>query len=668
MIKNEESIFKSLKNDFENAKKAKVQIDKLIASWNDLYYGKDKTGANKQFLMKEVAKMIEYQKPNVTEPFLSTNSPIKVPYAGNVASATEIENYLNGVFIGDINREEFINDLVDILLREGTVWTRTGWVRQQKNKRVARVRTMEELIEEGVEPEEIHQIDENLFQVINTELVTTKNHPNSRVCRNENIFPDPTARQEKELNFVIEKRYVTLYDLYSMGIYPKSKLDTLKSLMSNSSGQTHTKDVLEQARDDESLEYGFDSNMVSDDINRMKVQLIEYWGYYDIHGTNKRTPMIASWIYEHDLLLEIDESPLPSGNIPYRRAVYSSRPFSLWGNSLAFFLGETQNVKNGITRSILDSAALANSGQKFVQRGAVDFTNFNRLKNKERYIMVNRPDGIQDGKFNPIPSSTFNLMQMVSSESSQLAGVDGAPAISNDNVAKDNADQLSLSQQKMISIVRSVSGLLGRNAKEWVSMAEEFLDDKQIFELFSDDGIEDNDRFDINAFKNSENTQVVVTVGTRVSKQQELQQLNMLMQQAKALGETIPREMISSLVARMFDLFDMHKEANGLRNYRPEPSPEQQQLQQMEMQKVGLELAKLQSEIAKIQSETVKNNTTAQGTMIDAQTNAQYKAAQGAEKIAKTESHQIDSALKPGEAMMNMRDRQMNMIKGNNGE
>jgi len=665
---NKELIFKELKEDYEKAKSSKVEIDKLITEWNDLYYGKSKDNTNKKLLMKEVAKMIEYQKPNITEPFLSTTSPMKVPYAGNMGTVTEVENYINGVFMGDLNREEFINDLVDILLREGTVWTRTGWVRDEKIKLVSKLMPMSEILKMDKEPENINQIDEDLFEVTNPELVVSRNHPNSRVCRNENIFPDPTARQEKEMNFIIEKRYVTYYDLVKMKVYIKSKLDILKSKIINGASSHFDKGVLEQARDDDSVQMGSDTTKGTDTLNRKKIQLIEYWGYYDLKNNGERTSMVASWIYEHDFLLEIAENPMPSKELPYRRAVYSSRPFSLWGNSLAFFLGENQNVKNGIIRGTLDSLALANNGQKFVMRGALDYVNFQRLKNKERYVMVNKPDGIMDGKYNQIPGSVFNILEMVNQESSQLAGVDGSPAISKSNIAKDGQQQMTMSQQKMVSIVRAVSGLLGRNAKEWLMMSEVFLDDEQIIELFSNDNIQENDRADINAFRNSEKTRVVVTVGTDVSKQQELQQLNMLMQQAKVLGEQLPEGHINSLVARMYDLFDMKDKANELRNYKPEPSEAQQMMQQMQMQQAQLELMKLQKEIAKIESETIKNQASAQGTMIDSQAGAQYKAAQGAEKMAKTEAHKVDSALKPGEAMMAIKEKQANMLKGGNNE
>ena len=73
-------------------------------------------------------------------------------------------------------------------------------------------------------------------------------------------------------------------------------------------------------------------------------------------------------------------------------------------------------------------------------------------------------------------------------------------------------------------------------------------------------------------------------------------------------------------------------------------------------------MVKIQKEIQKIDSEIMANSAKAQSTMADSQANSMYKNAQANEKISKTEANQVDSALKPGEAMMNIREKQQNLI------
>jgi len=667
---NRDSIFKILREDYAAAKRAKIEIDKLHREWNDLYYGKSEINSKKKgkkTLLKETAKLIELQKPNITEPFLSSLNPIKVTKAGRVASASEVEAYANQVFCGEIDREALIEDLVDILLREGTVWLRSGWKRQEIIKTVNRVVSMDEILEMNIDPKEINEIEPDVFEIEVEEKQVLKNHPSSRVCRNANIFPDPAARQENEMNFCIEKRYVTYYDLVGMNITDKNKLSILKNKIEKQSGQYHDKSAGELAEDDDDSEYGYNDSDTTVNLNRTKVQLIEYWGYYDLEGKGKKVAMVASWIHEFEMLLELRESPLPSQEIPYRRAVYSSRPSSLWGNGVPFFIGESQKVKNGLVKGILDSLALANSGQKYVARGGLDVVNFNRLRNRERYVMVNKPGAIEDGKHNQIPGSTFELMKLISSETGELAGTDGR-SISNNDISKDGAVQLSLAQQKMVSIVRKVSGLLGRNVIEWIRSAEVFLDDNQIIELFSNDGDDENNESDLNAFKDSSMTKITMTVGTKASRQYELQQLNMLMQQSKVLGEQLPPGHLNKLVAKMYVLFDMVEESKELLNYRPEPSLEQQQMQQMKIQEQQLIMQKLEFETRKLESEIMLNNALAQNSVTKTESEKEYKIAQSTEKMAKAEGHMVNNTLRPGEAKMEEEKKQVeNYIKLNGG-
>jgi len=218
---------------------------------------------------------------------------------------------------------------------------------------------------------------------------------------------------------------------------------------------------------------------------------------------------------------------MPDKAIPFDRSVYSARPFSLWGNALAFFLGDNQRAKNGMVRGIFDNMSLANNGQKFITRGALDYINFKRMNNGERYIIVNKPDAIKDGSYNPIPTSVFSTSQMFTKESEDLSGVSsGGPALGNDNVGKDGQQaQLTMSQQRMAAMVRNLSNLLRKMIGKWLTMAEVFLTDEQIAELFTPE-----EQADMNAFTTSRKAKVKVRVGTEVNRNMKLQQYNMLMQ------------------------------------------------------------------------------------------------------------------------------------------
>jgi len=240
---------------------------------------------------------------------------------------------------------------------------------------------------------------------------------------------------------------------------------------------------------------------------------------------------------------------------------------------------------------------------------------------------------------------------MITTETEQLSGISsGGPALSGGSMAKDDTSsmQMTMSQQRMAATVRNVSNLLSKMFGNWLTMSEAFLSNEQIDELFS--AQEATDYF---IFKDSNQTRVSIKVGTDVNRMVKMQQLNMLLQQSKQLGQSVPPETFNYLVAEMFELFDMYEKATELREFKPQPSPEQIKAQQLELQAKELDNQKkqvdIQATVAKMQADGMK----AKKDLIDAQSSAQYKTAQTAEKYAKAEATKIDSALKPAEFVQN---------------
>ena len=191
-------------------------------------------------------------------------------------------------------------------------------------------------------------------------------------------------------------------------------------------------------------------------------------------------------------------------------------------------------------------------------------------------------------------------------------------------------------------MITSTSELLGKIFNDWLKMAEVFLNNDQIQALFTE-----SEQQDIMAFENSEYTKVSFKVATNAQRQIRLQQLNMLMQQAKSLGQSMPAELINELVAEMFELFDMYDKAEALRTYRPEPSPAEIAMQELEIQALQLANNKTQAEIQELQAKAGAYNASAQRNMMDGAAGMKYKDAQSYEKYKKAETHEINNALAP---------------------
>jgi hypothetical protein len=588
------------------------------------------------------------QKPAITEPFLSTDNPIR---AKNVPKSWAIEKYLNNTFSNHVGREEFIEDVINNGFKEGTAWVRPYWTRNTRTKEDTYNMTLPEILAYAEDPKDLRDNGDGTYSATYTEEQLIANHGNVRVCRNENCFPDPTARREDEMKFFAERRHVTYYDLVKYGFFPEEKLNRLKAAMLDSHNVNSFNDSsLNNKREADDKSYGIDYSKNSDNLNRQKVKLIEYFGYYDLNG-NGEIPVVAYWVEDHDINLIVEESFYPSGNIPYFRYNYSRRTFSLWGDSVAFLVGSNQNVKNGLVRGILDNIALANNGQKFVLNNGIDFQNFMRLKRRERYIMVNKPDAIQDGNFNNIPSSTFNTLQMVSQETADMTGTEGTSQLAQlGNDASDQGGKLSLSELRINSSVRGIAALISKVCKEWLYMAEEFLGDEDIAELYAD---EEEIDADLDIFRNSPKANIMLTVATDSSKMLRLHQMNMLMQQSSVLENNIPEDYYRSLVAEMMFNLNMQDKATKLLNYKPEPSETELRMQEIQIAMAEAELDELKGKAAKAWAEAQSTIAGIGNDQIKTEGDYIYKQAQAEEKLSKSESHQVSSILKPSEVSNN---------------
>ena len=632
--------YENIKHDFKIAKAAKTEIDDRITEWNDLYIGKMKHKENRsKYVAMELAKQIEYMKPNITEPYTNSSHPIRISTTKNEARARIQQKYLNNEFTSEFGRVEFMEKLADIKLREGTVWVKTAWNYREENKReVIEHATMEEILQRGENPDKITQEENGKFTVEYNNIKCIKNSPDAIICRNEHIFPDPDARSRSELRYLCHRKHMTISQLKQSGRVTDEMLDRLKNSMSSTEDTSLGSD-----RDAKAQSYGYKENANTKDVERQKVSIIEYYGYYDLNGDGIAEPVIAAWAEKQDVNLYFEENWLPNSDIPFYNDVYSAVPFSLWGNGVGFFIKDDQNAKTGIMRGIFDNMALANNGQKFIKHGTLDYINFKRMRNGEKHIFVNKEGGIEDGSFNQLPQSIQYVLGLVDKEVKEHTGVDaGSMSVSNANNSEDSGGQLTLAQQRMAGMITSTSELLGFVFNDWLKMAEVFLNNEQIEALFTE-----SEQQDIMAFEESEYTKVSFKVATNAQRQIRLQQLNMLMQQAKALGQSMPAELINELVAEMFELFDMYDKAEALRTYRPEPSEQDLMMQQIQIEAAQLANAKTQAEINELNAKAQSYGFKAQVDATNAQAGVMYKEAQATEKIAKAQGHDVNNAIAP---------------------
>ena len=121
--KTDQAILNDIKIEFRRAKNAKDPIEGKIDEWNKAYEGElygNEVDNRSKVVMRDVAKAIEGQKPNITEPFTSTDNPVGAKPLNSLSdkAAQASEGVLNYQFTTQFDRYTFMDTLADILPRE----------------------------------------------------------------------------------------------------------------------------------------------------------------------------------------------------------------------------------------------------------------------------------------------------------------------------------------------------------------------------------------------------------------------------------------------------------------------------------------------------------------------------------------------------------------------
>ncbi|RLA61274.1 MAG: hypothetical protein DRQ78_08795, partial [Epsilonproteobacteria bacterium] len=480
----ESAMKKEVLDNYRQSKSGKEPVNKQIDGWLDIYKGKlygNEQAARSKVIVRDVYKTIEALKPNLTEPFIGSPKPIDaVPYtaAGEMSSGAS-EKLLNYQFTTQQDRRSLMNTLADVVAREGTVWAKNEWKYEDEEFRTPMTVPKEAL---AMIQDEYEIVSDN-GDIVDIEVIqieVKKNEPHIRLCRNEHIFTDPTAECDDDIQFIIHQYDTTMSDLKSAGVY--KNLDKLEA----KSSDTNLHDTsLGVSRDVDAIEFGRNPNYrVFGDSARQKITIMEYWGYYDLDGDGIAEPVLIVWDKQNEIFIREEDNPMPDKEIPFERAVYIEEPFSLWGKALADAMDDGQKIHTAFMRGMIDNAALANNGQKFIMKGGIDQANFRRMVNGEKHIYMNQnpAEVLQDGSYNEMPSSMFNMYEMVEAQNEGITGVtrqgQGLNSQSADQTAAGASITNTNSQRRMLDTVRNISNMLRKLLRRQLSYSLEFLQEE----------------------------------------------------------------------------------------------------------------------------------------------------------------------------------------------
>jgi hypothetical protein len=568
---NKSELLQALRKDLKSAELLNSQWTAKITEWKNAYegkpYGNEQKGKS-AIISRDIKKQSEWQHASTIDPFVSSDEVIKcIPITSeDVSSARQNELLLNTQFTRKFDRFNFMTKAVKVLDMEGTVVVQTGW---------------DYLDEEITVEREVVVTDDYGFQSVELqevkETIVKKNQPTARVCRNEDIYIDPTCQDDLDAAQFVIYRYET-------------DLSTLRQ-----DGRYKNLDKVAKAGDEVGTDFDYreedETNFRFSDAPRKKILVHEYWGNYDVNDDGIAEPIVCAWV--NDIIIRLQDNPYPDGKPPFLVVPFHSVPFQIHGEANAELIGDNQKIKTAIFRGVIDNMAQSNNGQVGIRKGGLDSMNRKKWQAGQNFEFNGSPADFWQGSYNQIPGSAFDMIGLMNNEIESMTatksfsgGITGGSLGSTATGARGALDATST---RRMNVVRNIAeNLVKPLMRKWMIYNSEFLEDEEIVRVTNEEFVPV--RRDDLAGK----VDIAITVSTAEDNAAKSQELSFLLQTVGPNEDpTIRRE----IMAQIMELMRMPEQAKKIRDYKPEPDPDQEQMKQLELQRIMLENRKLQSEI-----------------------------------------------------------------------
>ena len=613
---------RDLKQDLENARPAHQSRMQDIQRWSDLMAvrgsAKPKQVKGRSSVQpKLIRRQAEWRYSALTEPFLGSNKLFKVePVTFEDAEAARQNSLvLNWQFRTKLNRVNFVDNFVRATVDEGTSITRVGWKRQtimvdqevpvydffplQTEEQLAAFQTA--LDQHAADP---RGYEEDVPDEIKAAIELYIESGQATYAQQSGVT---TVKVEKVL---VNQPVVDLLDPQNVIIDPSCNGDLDKALFVIVSFETNKADLLKEPERYKNLDaVNWEGNMPMtqpdhntstpdsyqlNDPLRKKVVAYEYWGFRDIHGDGELVPIVATWI--GDICIRMEENPFPDGKLPFVVVPYLPVKRNLYGEPDAELLEDNQKILGAVTRGMIDLLGRSANGQQGMAKGMLDPLNRRRYDNGQDYEFnpsMSPANGVIVHKFPDIPQSALLMLNLQNQEAEALTGVKSfAGGISGEaygDVAAGIRGVLDAASKREMAILRRLAKGMTEIGNKIIAMNAVFLSEKEVIRVTNKEFITVK-REDLIG-----NFDLETDISTAEVDNAKAQDLAFMLQ---TLGPNSDPGIVMMILAEIADLKRMPELANKLRNWRPQPSPEQQELQRLEIEKARKEVEKLQSEIS----------------------------------------------------------------------
>lgn len=545
-------------------------------------YGNEVKGKSK-IVSQDIRKQIEWMLPTLADPFLSSPDIIRcnpVTYE-DVLAARQNELLLNTQFCRKFPRYNFMMKALRVLATEGTLVVQTGWDYEDEE-----IETMVEAVVDHPETGEeiIAMTKEKVTRV-------KKNQPTATVCRNEDIYLDPTCMDDiDKCQFVIHRYETDLSTLKTDGRY--KNLDK----------------VVEQ--EGAKYDYGYlpqdHTYFKFNDQARKKMVVYEYWGNYDINEDGIAEPIVCAWI--GNTIIRLSSNPYPDNRPPFIVVPFNAVPFQLHGESLASVIGDNQKIKTAIVRGVIDNMAQSNNGQVGMRKGALDIANRKKFLEGRNFEYNGTPNDFWQGSYNQIPGSAFDVLNIMNNEIESQTGVKSFSGGISGNALGTTATgargALDATATRRISLVRNVAeNLIKPLMRKWMAYNYEFLEEEEIIRITNEEFVPIR-RDDLEG-----NIDIDISISTAEDNSAKAQELSFLLQTMGPNQDFEINKLLMGEIARLSRMPDLEKKIMA---HQPQPDPMAEQAKQLEMAKMQLEIELMKAEIRDRNARAGENEIDAQ--------------------------------------------------------
>ena len=625
-----EPTFKDLNEDLNMAQGAHDIVQTKLDEYKEILEGGKPIRARvgKSTVRPRLArKNLEWKVPALEEPFLNTEDMFRIKGRTHedTDAARQNETLLNYYWATRVNKVRLIGEIARTIAGEGTVFVKNGWYSQTEDIEVAKTRPvfaspeeslalMQEMVMNGqMDPataEAMMQTGEPIQtgteEYTDTETRLVENHPTYEVCDNTYIIVDPTCEgiledaqfiiheYEIDLNRLMKQKYKENEDGTSSGIY--KNLDSIDF-------ETDNRDNGEYVKEKE-------STFIFNDKARKKVKVYEYWGYWDIDGDGETTAIVATWI--GDVMVRLEENPFSHGKLPFSSAAYMPVKKELHGEPDAELLKDNQETIGKLTRAFHDITSTQAIGQTLINEqffSSPSQWDAYKKGNDARFRADMDPNkSIFKQNVEPVSPSLFQGIDMANNEAESVTGTKAfTGGISGQALGSSVGgirSALDATSKRELSILRRVSTqLIEDMARMTVQNIQAYASEEEVVRITNEEFItirrEDlKGEFDLK-----------IDVSTPEKDNETADKLNTMMQTNAASMDQGEARIVRAKIARLWKMPDL---AKHIEEFKAEPDPVQQKIQEMQMQNMMLEQEKLKMEIGAIakgiESEDSKNN------------------------------------------------------------